>query len=75
MSDSLSLSTTDGTKWTSFKYDWGIWKKAEPVYQITLQELLKATTTTREALQHSEMVHSLCKFHLRAHNPWLVLMI
>ena len=30
MSNSLSLSTTDGTKWTSFKYDWGIWKKAEP---------------------------------------------
>ena len=23
MSNSLSLSTTDGTKWTSFNYDWG----------------------------------------------------
>ena len=24
VSNSLSLSTTDGTKWTSFNYDWGI---------------------------------------------------
>ena len=27
VSNSLSLSTTDGTKWTSFKYDWGVWWK------------------------------------------------
>ena len=33
VSNSLPCSTTDGTKCTSFKYDWGIWKEAEPVCQ------------------------------------------
>ena len=34
VSNSLSLSTTDGTKWTSFKYDWGIWWKTKQTQAI-----------------------------------------
>ena len=39
----------------------------------TWQELLQAASNAKEALKHSEMVHLLCKFHLLAHNPWLVI--
>ena len=34
---------------------------------------MSSNYSAREALKHSEMVYLLCKFCLRAHNPWLVI--
>ena len=42
-------------------------------FYLIWRELLWAATSAREALKHSEMVCLLCKFHSRAHNPWLVI--
>jgi len=37
------------------------------------RNFLQAATSAKEALKHSKMVYLLCKFHLHAHNPWLVI--
>ena len=34
-----------------------------------------AAASVSEALKHSEMVHPLCKFDLRTHNPRLVIVV
>ena len=41
-------------------------------FQVIWWEHLCAATSARKTLKHSEMVYLLCKFHSRAHNPWLV---
>ena len=63
VSNSLSLSTTDGTKWTSFNYDWGIWWKAEPVYQQAMRPKtlnLTAQSMFKKQVKEEKSIHGQC---------------
>jgi len=54
VSSSLSLSTTDGTKWTSFKYDWGILRSS--LDSDETDALDKVSATVRSFPRRQEIV-------------------